>query len=332
MKGILLFIVFAFIIATTTTNIQATELDYDNYDSIYKEDGIWYGIIDITSIYLTGWNCAYGRCNNNALYIAFSRDTENLTSITYDYTTQSRCIGVNLYFVCLGTTIESESGSETVYNESDYGPFLTFLFNANNITKLTSSSKYDYRIVSETTETFDTVEVIRFTYILTNDEVDNVNALAQAQYDQKLHAILIDQTMTFEEKENAASQLKAKYDSFVIEYGEELESLCESEELCHVQSDYRPGEPPPIVSNFLDTIKDNLALMVFGLFALMLGVTFFTTLLKTIATDIVTLMLSAIAHIAQGLAITFYEFIWLPMIRGIRFITTLTFKRIFWWL
>ncbi len=318
----LLFLPFTFL----PINAESTSYQHEDYDRIYKENDIWYGVIDLKDSHLTGWNCVYNKCHQNAIYVSFTRDTEKLTSITYDYKTQAPCRGVNLFGLCIGSKGEQETGSETVYNHSDHGPFLTYLLNSNPITEINAifgDAKYDYRIVSETSTLFESIDIIEFTYILTDEEVDNIMTDIQDQYDRELHSILIDQSLSFDQKERKEQSLKEEYSYYTIEYGEDLRSRCENETLCHIESSSNPIELPTLF-DFRSIIKKAALVIFITLLAF--------TALKEITYNILNIILTLTSDILQGLYNATAEFIIMPTLNATKLLTTKIFNLIFWWL
>ena len=327
MKGLLIaLMILSLPLTFTPLNAQSEEYQHENYDRIYKEDDIWYGVIDLKESHLTAWNCVYGKCHQNAIYVAFTRDTEKLTSITYDYKTIAPCRGLEMFGLCIGPRGEQETGSETVYNHSDHGPFLTFLLNSNPITEVNSifgNNKYDYRIVSESTDLFESVQIIEFTYILTDQEVDNIMRDIQAQYDQELQEILTDQSLSFEQKEQAEKALQEEYLSYTIDYGEDLRSRCENEELCYIESTSKPIELPSLF-DYRSLIKKALLFLFIGLLAL--------TALKEITYSLLNVLITLSSDILRGLYNFSLQYIIMPTFNATKLLTTKIFNLIFWWL
>ena len=298
------------------------------YDRIYKEDSIWYGVIEVTDALLTGWNCSYGRCTNNALYIKFSRETEMLTSITYDYQTQEKCIGIKLPLLpCIGSTLPSEFGSETVYRKESDGSFINFLFNNQSIKKLSGddvwfeSTRFDYRIISESNELFKNVNIIEFTYVLTNDEVDAVMLDIQNQYEQELDHILANPHLTLNEKEQAMIALNTEYSEYTIEYGENITSLCLNHDQCFVES--TSIKNPFTFQDILSSLKT------FFLYAAIILIFFLFGLDAII--DMFELAIKIFIAFCQGIANIVYQYLWLPIYNGLHFLLTTFIKLLFWW-
>ena len=112
-----------FVSAYEPTGDPDVDISYgsEEYDRIYYEDGYWHGVIEVTDSMVTGWNCAYYTCNANAIYLNFSRELIELESIKIDYTLKSYCDGMSVLGICFGTEVESETGSEVIFNEYDDG-------------------------------------------------------------------------------------------------------------------------------------------------------------------------------------------------------------------
>jgi hypothetical protein len=286
-------------------------------------------VIELKESYLTGWNCAHGRCFGNAIYISFNRDTEHLDQITYDYLTHPECKGINLLGLCLGVKGGQNEGQETVYNKSDHGPFLSFLLNSNPITNLQDPiigvSEYDYRITSASDKPFESIEIIEFHYTLTDEEVAAVNSDIQEQFNNELHKIIANPDITYEERDTQHKALLKEYEEYTIDYGESLRSLCENENLCHIESEYQAPDMS-WAHSFIDSLKEFLTAIVIGLVFLVIILTIGVPILNDLFQSIITLIIQS----SQGIAIGIYEYLWIPFYNGLKTIIISTLSLVFW--
>jgi hypothetical protein len=227
------FILTLLLLLFTSTNVSAsTNVHYDytkyaensEYERIEKISGIWYGVIEVTASEVT-WlddaGFAYG--GFNTILIKYSRELENLNEITIKYTTKDYCFGPEVVGICIGTTTESYTETETIYNKQDDGSFLEYL-TLDKITT-TANANYDYAIFIKG-EPIDIVEIISFKYVLTDAEIDLLRLDIQEQYEQELNLILNNAVLTDEERSDLINQLNQEYAAYQIDYGEEMESYC----------------------------------------------------------------------------------------------------------
>ena len=252
MKKILAFILSLILLFSMNT-IKTYAIDPDNpilnppvydyeyattnsdYNRIYKDSqGLWYGVIEITDSMVTVWNCSYNKCTNNAIYLSFSRDLEELVSIKFDYTLKTYCDGFPLLGLCIGTKIESEEGSEEVFNKYTDGSFMEFITNNDGIVNI-DYTDYDYRIITEESNEIYTVEIIKFTYILTEAEIIDLRLDIQEQYDEELAIIVDNDILTPDEVTEQIEILEDEYSEYEIDFGEEMTSECVGDG-CFVES------------------------------------------------------------------------------------------------
>lgn len=275
----------------------------DDYDRIYKLNGIWYGVINVEDILLLP---PVNNDGPNSISVKLSRETTHLTSITYDFITVDHCdgTGLNNSWGCIGTFIPSYSDNETVYERDRNGLFNEYIFGNNAGIKTSSSSDYDYEIFSDTHITFKSVEVVTFTYVLTNVEVDNVMANIQTQYNQEYNYILNHPDKTDTEKNALIQALNAEYAEYEITYGEELTSPCVGDECYteHPEVDNSLNTIWEWLSSFLDdyaswAINNLLSAIVF----LILGGVFIKALAQAIVSKAFEAGTSVIGHMFNGL-------------------------------
>jgi len=249
----------------------------DIYDRIYKEDGIWYGVLDVKSSNVftvkaseIGDNINVGGIvdiyNSYLFFVEFSftRSTKSLQSIDIEYTFSKYCPNVTCVF---GGVKPAVTRTKTLtFDDEALGyhdpTFLEQAFNiGNSVDEVFGNGEiaesidpnYDYVLNLDYHVTVQditiasgeipkgTIEFFRFTYILEDFEVDDVNVDIQAQYDNEVDDILIDDRFTIEEKQLLLEKLNLEYAEYVIEYDESITSLCLTENCVFY---YVPEEDP----------------------------------------------------------------------------------------
>lgn len=278
-------------------------LDTRDYREIYKLDGAWYGILDITTSdieYLT----ITGQGGVNYVYIDFDRDTEQLVSIDLNYTTQETCKYMSTMFGCLfGTTNPPITDTLEIFNKTTDGSFVEVLSSGFNQTydpiyaytdSLTIDGEFDYTIEIRELEAIETVNIIEFTFILTEEAVTEVTEDIQAQYQKEIEAILHDTTLNITEKQLALIQLNIEYSEYELVYGEEITQLCIDDPECEIVNDDLDDPTEADIPPYLEDIMDNLLLGFGAIVAAIVG----TSIVGVIAYIIVRKALETTGSIA----------------------------------
>lgn len=222
-----------------------------DYDRIEKIDGIWYGIINVTETWIgprtTGQNF-------NTFYLQFTRDLQELVSVSYDYVLSDYCSGYELFGACLtGEVVNNETGSIIAYNKYEDGSFLDRLTTSDEIG---TSTNVDVEMVNSTFgKNFDTsidtfyfirtpfneelksVTVVEFSYILTEQELIDLRLDIQEQFDNEAETILENDLLTQEEQDLLMQDLIAQYEQYEIDTDEVLTSTCEGDQCTDVNED-----------------------------------------------------------------------------------------------
>ena len=302
----------------STTTLSTT----DNYDRYEKIDGTWYGIIEVTDSELISTNRSV---NYNIIYLNFSRDTENLTSISYNYDYGGYCptlTALSFGTWCLiGDYLEEDTGHETVYQEETvdmtFSNWITFQTSTANILKLPEGDKWDYLIRSEESLPFNKINIIEFTYRLTEAEVSAINDDIQAQYDNDLAGIMNDTTLSYAQKEHKVSELNLAYEGMELVYGQELHSYCLNAEHCIVES-----SNPPMQAGSSNLIFYGVIIVV------ALGI---LMAIPSLINDVAHGITAGVLTVSQTIAVFIRHYIWHPLYRGLQIIARLLFTTIFWW-
>lgn len=273
----------------------------DDYDRIFKRNGIWYGIIDITNTQLSEWNCFNGRCSQSRILLNFSRELERLSSITYDFVEKDSCRGVNLFGFCLGTWVPGESGTHTAFDNPRHGAFTQWVLNSSEIQRA-FGSPFDFQIITPLQYgPLESVEVVRFTFVLTNEEVESVLEQMQEQYDSEVQRILTMPGLTDAQRQDRLELLNIEYATFTIEFQEELTSECVGDH-CFVDDpspqfpSFNPIAPIQRLLGeygqwFLDNLLTSIIFIILGgLFVKALAVAIVNKSFEAIAAIITTLM------------------------------------------
>lgn len=202
--------------------------DKSGYERIEKIDGIWYGVIDITDIYVDSQ--FYALDNFKSVYmsiigISFTRDTQDLIQIEIDYVTvQDSCLGIvafNKY--CIGSKADSYEGTYILNNKYNSNDFLDFL-RGDEI--YAGDEEYDYYLYISKGPELASITVVKFTYILTHLEVDNLRLDIQEQYEIEFQMILDNPLLTDSEKGNQILSLMEEYREYEIDFNKEMTSIC----------------------------------------------------------------------------------------------------------
>jgi len=300
--------------------------DQDDYDRIYKEDGLWYGIIEVGEDDIELWP--------DFFHIKFSRDTQELSQIKIDYTVSEYCSKTQdapKFFSCFlqGERMPGYDGTEDIYQKDkvgvSFGSWLSGDLSDAEIVTLDNEPSWDYRIWPDIEGPLKKINVVEFTYKLTDEETDNVNAEIQQQYDDEVLAIMQDGSLDLEDKQTALDNLNQEYAEYTLEYDEDITSLCEGDG-CTVEI---PDKDPIIdPAAFLDDIKTFVISVVV---VVSVGLIVFTVGLEVLA-DLVGLLLSAFLALVEGITIILTRFIWEPLYRGIRVLSKLIYDLVFWWI
>lgn len=298
------------------TSLQAQDNSgEDDYDKIYQEDGIWYGVIEITDHMLSEDNCMYGKCSRSKISLSFSRDTEALQEITYDFITKDTCIGLNLFGLCIGSKYSGTEGTHTAYNKQEHGAFIDFLFQTNEI-QTPVLSNYDYTILTPSEYgPLKEVTIIEYTYILENHETDDVNTTIQQQFNDQLNTILKDPTTTYTEKEQLHQALLNEYQDYTINYGQPLKSLCESETLCTMESQDIVS-PTDILGPLSEDLKALITKVTITMGTILVALLVGYHLLTQLITSLLELLFTLTKALATGIT----HIIIFPLINGLKLI------------
>ncbi len=224
------------------------------YTRIYKEDGLWYGVIELQDVLYVRTELTDPLSNpltsrklfRNEIYVKLTRDTERLEEITLEYQTYEFCAIKWFGFIGGGfcTDVrEATSGETTIYYKSADGLFFEILMGIwipgwtidRHYIWETDYLYFDYLITPKINAPIDDLSILRFTYVLTEEEVFAVTDDIQEQYLREVAAIRLDPNTTLTEKQMLLDLLNAEYTEYTIEYGESMESLCETE-LCYIKA------------------------------------------------------------------------------------------------
>ncbi len=216
------------IIACTTYALAHDYVDYlsladqTEYSRIEKIEGIWYGVIDVSDIYVQS---AYVSIDYylSSVGISFTRDTQDLKQIEIDYTTvQDSCTGVVAFNTwCIGSTADSYSDTLIINNTSNEDNWLSFLQGD----YIHVGDEFDYMLLIDGPE-IESVTVVKFTYVLTDLEVDDLRLDIQEQYEIEKQIIFDNPLLTDDQKLLQIVALMEEYLEYGIDYDEELTSIC----------------------------------------------------------------------------------------------------------
>ncbi len=191
----------------------------DDYERIEKINGIWYGIIEVTDIYIEQYGLA-----NSSIYLNLDRDLKSLVEIEFDYKVRS-CYGVRDGSSCWGIWGDYKTGTLIIENEIEDGTTSDIWFDSitNNILNDEMNEQWDWVITSRLV---DIVDIIQFTYILTDEEVDSVNAEIKEQFLEEAQLIIDNSLLTEAEKLTQLAALELEYSEYNLEYDELITSVC----------------------------------------------------------------------------------------------------------
>ncbi len=277
----------------STTDDSEGEYEYDpliidsDYDRIYKEDGLWYGVIEVENRRIFNVDSVLSspvafsadiHLYHYFVEFSFSRDTEYLKEIIIYYEIDGYCP----YLMCLwGGEVEDYSETVTL----TYDPNSISLEEAKTIKEVFGEGAitfsidpdYDYVLNLNHTTSKDVdsfVEIIQFTYVLTDYETTDLRLDIQDQYEQELAIIVNNEFLTIDEMEQQILDLQEEYAEFDVVFGEEITSPCIGDS-CTI--DYDGEDDENAVIDFLENALEG-----------------FIELIKTI-------VIGAIALIASGL-------------------------------
>jgi|GEM_PF-3328569 len=188
------------------------------YERLEKIDGVWYGIIHITEVHLT-YLAVGAETSGTSIYIKLDRELKDLVQITFDYEIVEYCRVVKIFGWC-PIVGEAEEGTITIIDEER---------GLEETIEPSELTDFDYRIKPQDSKRYDNVTAVDFKYILTDQEVINVNAEIKLQFINELEGILNNPLDTQEEKNAKIALLHAEYLDYHIDYDEILTSICEGE-------------------------------------------------------------------------------------------------------
>lgn len=198
---------------SANTNIEES-INYSDYERIYKDsNGKWHGVIEVERKYYIYASGHYSPIGGSLIHLDFNRDIKQLTTITYKATLKSS-----------GTKIE-----ETIYDLETMNKSMIEMQYTTKKAILKSSLikdgyEYDY-VIFDHRELKD-IDIVEFSYILTDEEVDEVNKLIQEQFDTEVSRIINNANYDDYTRKQLINQLIEEYKNYVIEYDEELISDC----------------------------------------------------------------------------------------------------------
>ena len=230
-------------------------LNDTEYTRLYKEDGIWYGVIELEDVVYVRTELTDSLSNpvtqrklfRNEIYVKLTRDTERLEEITLEYQTYEFCAIKWFSFIGDGFCMdrrEATSGVTTIYYKGTDGLFLEILMGIwipgwtidQHYIWDTDYLNFDYKITPKIYAPIDNMSILHFTYVLTEEEVAAVLEDIQEQYNREVTGIRLDPNTTLTEKQMLLDLLNAEYAEYTIEYGESMTSLCETE-LCYIKGE-----------------------------------------------------------------------------------------------
>ncbi len=238
-----LLILIAFILAMSNSfTIQAIQdddytslADNSGYTRIEKINGVWYGVINITSTKLEWINDSRGR--GNRLYVDFDRDTQELVYVNLKGIAIPYCTGIEWMSKCwTGEIITDREISVEIYNNYESDTLRDF-FGMDTIITIDSNDPYygiyDYMIHVRTDVIYTGVDlqlksvtILEYTYILTEQEIIDLRLDLQEQYEEEREIIVSNPITTNEEKDIQLADLHDEYVEFEIDFDEEITSIC----------------------------------------------------------------------------------------------------------
>lgn len=203
----------------------AYAVDNSDYDRIYKDaSGTWHGVIEVLDTLLIYEPGAYAG-GENWFYVEFSRDTKELVSITYEYETIKYCSSFMLFKSCaFDKWVDSYTDTEEVFNEYKDGSLMDYFGNESIYSS--SLEDYDYRIVADNKDQFESINIVSFYYVLTDAEVIDLRLDIQQQYDDERNIIVENPLLSNDEKLQRIEQLNEEYEDYTVEFDEVLPSDC----------------------------------------------------------------------------------------------------------
>lgn len=199
--------------------------DNSEYDRIEKIDGIWYGVIEVTDLYVDTAFIGVGRYMN-VIGISFSRDLLQLAQIEYDYTTLETCTGWLTVLGCIGDMKDSYSDTKILNDKYNTNDFIDFL-NGDNI--IEGNDDYDYYLYVQD-DPYEFITVIKFSYILTSQEVIDLRLDIQEQYEIEKNIVLNNPLLTADERLVLIVALIEEYKDYQIDFDELMTSICIGDE------------------------------------------------------------------------------------------------------
>jgi len=360
MKKALLLVVLSLILFTSLKPTMASTSDVpysgyaerSDYDRIEKIDGQWYGVITASEIRIFAVNetielpfTGIPFINNSDTYHYFvefklTRETQYLKSITLEFEIDPYCP----YFTCLfGGRVDVYSGTRTfTYDESslglEEGTTLEEAFGDGNITT-SIDDQYDYVVnLDHTTknEISDSeIKILEFTYVLSDEEVQDLMLDIQAQYEQEYYQIITNDFLTASEKQNAINMLNNQYSDYDVNFGDEMTSPCVGEG-CEDDLAGTPELPylgvivnvMGFFEGLIPYIPDGQTLIAYIILILIVGYITGTIIYRS-TQKVLYSTIDGIAMIAKSIILTIVKAIWFyieALISGIASILSSIFK------
>jgi hypothetical protein len=304
-----------------------------NRISYNPDTGKWHGVSYITDInvmydhVLGGWT---------RFDIKFSRDIEYLDSVYLKYTTQRSCFSV--LGVCMPWSIEEPDEEERTFtNTQDDDAWhqgqdeITYYGNIPLIGERPTNQEYDYSIkIYGETRDIDTVMILEYNYILTNEEIIQLALDIQDQYDYEVGVIANDDTLTTTEKNILLNDLNVEYGqipdlTFGMMFSEEC--LPTDENCIEVLPVTDDSTAPSLDDITWDSINDFVYQIIGGAIAIV--VMYFVGLQAIGA--FLELAIDIIVKIGKGIAMIIYTLIIDPIVIGVTAILNFLLSIIFWW-
>lgn len=295
------------------------------YDRICKLDGIWYGVINIESRNVFNTSNQFGTIftsNSYSYYLefGFTRDTKQLNKIVInvkhdEYNKNWTGIG--------GKTAALDETREYIFDDSQVGladaKNLEEAFGNGNITS-SVSSEYDYVIDLDlfTTRNIDvSIDILEFYYVLTDEEVTAVNEDIQTQYDREVTYILADGSLNETESQSELDDLNVEYQEYVIEFDEEIQSLCLDNEMCHFDYEGTAISSMSFV-DFKDIIRDLV------LIAVVVGIAAFVAI--SFGVEGFKILLKIVWSFIETFGNIIFQIIFVPILNGLEWFLSVFFR------
>jgi hypothetical protein len=238
---------FDYTLCTVQTNIyegvEVYEGEFVTSEGTYNrisynaETGKWHGVTVITDINVMQ-DTVFGDWTR--FDIKFSRDIEYLDSVEIKWTTQRDCTTV--LGVCLPWTVEEPAELQRIfYNTEDDEAWyqgddnISYYGDIPLIGERDISLEYDYSIkVYNESRPVDTVMILEYVYILTDEEIIQLALDIQDQYDYEVGIIASDNTLTVTEKNLLLQDLNLEYGQIPeLEFGMTFREECfDTDENC----------------------------------------------------------------------------------------------------